>query len=226
MERTLSGKVRKWTAMGRPLRLVSARCYNCSPERPEAANATLVTKMARTSCLLPASSCPGTSCPPLSSTLPSLTLHWFRPAGTRSAVSSHPMICFSVFLHYLSAPSAYVWCCGSEEGPAAGVGLLVEPPRCRALFVWPKDHPASQPTRFVHLQDAADDASTTTTIDCTYRPFLSLRRAIVAVARSRSSAGGLALGRALHFHLYRDRVVFPSQLLDVSRRIEIVAAVQ
>jgi len=183
--------------------------------------------MARTSCLLPASSCPGTSCPPPSSRLPSRTLHWCRPARKRFSVSSHPVVCFSVFLHCLSAPAAHAWCCGSEEGPAAGDGLLVEPPRCRALLVWSKDHPASQPTRFVHLQNTADDASTTTTtIGCTYRPFLSLRRAIVAVARNRSSAGGLALGRALHFNLYRDRVVFPSPVLDVLMRAASVAGVQ
>jgi hypothetical protein len=75
----------------------------------------------------------------------------------------------------------------------------------------------------MHLPNTPDDASTTT-MDCTYRPFLSLRRATVVVTHC--SAGGFALGRALHFQLIRDRVVYPSGLQGVSRRVAIVAAVQ
>lgn len=76
----------------------------------------------------------------------------------------------------------------------------------------------------LHLQNTPRRCITHPPMDCTYRPFLSLRRAIVLLGRS--GARGFALGRALHFHHFRNRVVCPSEFQRVSRRRRIVAAVQ
>lgn len=99
---------------------------------------------------------------------------------------------------------------------------LVSKPRSRAL-IEQQPHPASLPSHLCHVQTTADDA-TTTIGGCTYRYFLPLRWTAVIVAHS--SAGSLALGRALHFARFRDRVVYPSVSQGSSAPTDVVGWVQ
>lgn len=151
---------------------------------------------ARTSCPLPASSCPGTSSPPSSSTLPSPSSHWCRPARKQSAVS----IVRLIISQCSSAGHGCIACArvvlGERGGADGGDGLLVEPPRSVArscLGAIPhRDQHASCISRTpptMHLSSP---------MDCTYRPFLSLRRATVMLTHS--GARGFPLRGALHFH--------------------------
>ena len=83
--------------------------------------------------------------------------------------------------------------------------------------------PASQPTLFTALRTTAGDALNNFA-GCTYRHFLSLRRATVVVTRS--SARGFALGRALHFDWFCDRVIYPSGYQGSSMQVNGVSWVQ
>ena len=178
---------------------------------------------ALTSYPLPASGCRGTSSPPWSSTVLSLSSHCSRPARNRSAVSMVLLHIRGIYLWGERMHRRRAWCCRGLEGPTGGDGPTRRTPQCRALALLVKNHPASRPTRLLHLPYTTDDASTTTT-GCTHRRFLSLRRATVAVTPS--STNGFSLGRALHFKFYRGRVVSLSRFHFVLAWVMIVAAMQ
>jgi hypothetical protein len=86
------------------------------------------------------------------------------------------------------------------EGPTAVMGLLVEPPSVAlALLV---HQPSRIATNTATLSCISKTPPTmqqpsTTTTGCTYRRFLSLRRAAIAITPS--STTGFPLGCALHF---------------------------
>lgn len=175
---------------------------------------------ARTSCPLPALSCRGTSSPPWSSIRLSPSSHCVRPARERFAVSIDSPVFPPVF-----------------PGPRcmAGVRVVFWGARRGRRRRWSSSRPGvarSCPKPIPHRDQHASCISRThtptmhrlSTMDCTYRPFLSLRRAIVVLGRS--GACGFPLGRALHCRYFWDRVVYPSKLQKVLMRVRIVAAVQ
>jgi hypothetical protein len=203
-ERTLLGSVRKWTAIERPLQVVSNGVCGCWKTQHDCSSrAANCTARVRTSYPSPASSSPGTACPWWWLSLPSPHSHSVRPARKRSIVSKlvHCLrICCSPCrgMHRRRRSR----CCGGMEGPTEVKGYLSNPV---VAF-----HLAAIPHRATLLTSSwtTTDETLNNSEGCTYRHFLALRRATVAVANS--CTGSFALRRTLHFDLFRGRVVYPS----------------
>jgi hypothetical protein len=163
------------------------------------------------------------NCMPLAVVVSTVSVLAFDSACARGfhcqqACPSHLHMWWS--LHRLASSAAGVVL--RQHGGADGgvrVGLLVEPSR-RAPS---RSHPASRPTPLARLQTTTDDAISTFG-GCTYRHFLALRRATVAIGHS--SAGGFALARALHSGGYRGRVVYPSRCKSRATQVSGVVRVQ
>lgn len=113
-EHTLSGRERKWTAMGRPLQVVSGSRLMWLPgECGSCQCASRFRSQARTSCLWPASNCRGTSSPsPLSIRR---FLRW-RPVCAKGIVSTVFSIAYSCSVLHARLHRGAVWCSRSAAG--------------------------------------------------------------------------------------------------------------
>jgi len=124
-----------------------------------------------------------------------------RAVHCQQACTSSSAALLPLFPH---ASSGRAWCCG-RQGGASGV---VKWATCRT----PSRSPSrGSPTPLAPRPPSTPTMHTTiyTIGGGTYRHFLALRRAPVAIAHS--STGGFALRRAFHFAWFRGRVVYPSQ---------------
>jgi hypothetical protein len=195
----LFGRVRKWTAMGRPLWLVSDNSWVCPRASMEAAHARLVTwqstyvlsfacfKLSRN--FKPAVV---VDCGVSELALPS--------ACTQAVCCQHCSLGYSGIFPMTCTHRRRAWCCGSMEGPTAVMGLLVEPPSVAlALLVQePSRIATNTPTlSCISRTPPTMHQPSTTTTGCTYRRLLSLRRASIVVTPS--STTGFPFSCALHF---------------------------
>jgi hypothetical protein len=189
----LLGRVRKWTAIGRPLQAVSELSMMLWEKARGRAPVRLVSMAGHVRlvlCLLQALE-----------ELHALGRRLLCRLAVRIRFGLHINGPLSASLHALAplcprASSARAWCCGRWRGRRGVVnGLLVDTQGVARS----RRSPASLQTPLAPRAHSTPTMHPTshTFGGCTYRHFLALRRATLAV--SHSSAGGFALGRTFHF---------------------------